>query len=267
MKHFYQAMNRRDFLKAGSAAAAAALLPPAAGAVGVVPGSTHIPDDADNYDFLLPRICDNNPDWDFAPGGDKNFLEQLGHVMRVKVKVQDNVRDLSPENGGAEHFNALVDLTSVEAMRRFPMLFMMGTGAFQIQRERLEVLKEYLLGGGAILMDECASPRRADEFYKSSYLALVTMFGQDAVRPIPEDHEVYRIVYDISQPNFQRWRRSGGNSPGNTGLFIGDRLAAVLTDADIHCGWTDPYDSWVKRAYHEEGLKTGINIFTYFMTH
>lgn len=268
MKNVYCNLNRRSFLKRGVAAvAAASVAPSVAHAITQSPVGVHVPDDADNYDFLLARICNNNPDWDFGPGGDKNFLEQLSHVMRVKVKLQPNVRDENPDNGLAEHFNALVDLDSFESMRRFPLLFMMGTGAFRINQRRLDVLKEYVESGGAVLMDECASPRRADEFYKSSYLSLVAMFGQEKVRPILEDHEVYRNVYDLTQGNFRRWERPNGASPGNVGVFLGDRLAVVLCDSDIHCGWTDPRDRWNKRAYHEEGIKTGINIVTYFLSH
>ncbi|GMV94541.1 MAG: hypothetical protein AMXMBFR82_43190 [Candidatus Hydrogenedentota bacterium] len=260
------ALDRRSFLKQSAATVAAASAFPLA-ANAIPQHGAYAPADADKYDFLMARICNNNPDWDFGPGGDKNFLEQLSHVLRVKVKLQPNVRDEYPSNGLPEHFNALVDLGSIEAMRQFPMLFMMGTGSFRIGQPQLDVLKEYICCGGFVLMDECASPRRADDFYQSSYLALVSMFGQEAVRPIPEDHEVYRNVYDISRPNFQRWQRPGGASPGNVGLFVGDRLAAVLCDSDIHCGWTDPRDSWGKRAYHEEGIKTGINIVAYFLSH
>lgn len=263
MKTNREDMDRRTFLTTSALAVGAA---GGAGAVGIVPGSSYTPPDFDQYDFLLARVCNNNPDWDFAPGGDKNFLEQLSQVLRVKVKLQDNVRDLTPENGGPEHFNALVDLRSYDEMRKLPMLFMMGTGAFRIGGAELDTLKQYLLEGGSILMDECASSRRADDFYNSAYTSLVAMFGDD-VRPIPEDHEVYNNVYDISEPNFHRWKRGAGRSPGNVGVFIGDRLAAFLTDADIHCGWTDPHDNWGKRANHREGIMTGINVVSYFLSH
>jgi len=260
-------MNRRNFLQRTAMAVAAGTTVAATAEAAISQSGAYVPEDTDRYDFLLARVCNNNPDWDFGPGGDKNFLEQLSHVLRVKVKLQPNVRDEYPSNGLPEHFNALVDLSSIESMRKFPMIFMMGTGSFRIGQPQLDVLEEYICSGGFVLMDECASPRRTDDFYQSSYLALVSMFGQEAVRPIPEDHEVYRNVYDISQPNFPRWQRPGGASPGNVGVFVGDRLAVVLCDSDIHCGWTDPRDAWGKRANHEEGIKTGINIVAYFLSH
>ena len=258
-------ITRRTFLGA-TAAGIGALHASQASAVEIVPGQEYHPEDRDNYDFLLARICNNNPDWDFGPGGDKNFLEQLSHVLRVKVKLQPNVRDLEPENGLPEHFNALVDLNSVETMRPYPILFMMGTGAYRLGLTQLDNLKQYILEGGFVLMDECASPRRADDFYQSAYAALLQAFGNEMVRRIPEDHEVYNIVYAMCEPDVQRWKRPGGASPGNTGVFVGDRLAVFLTDADIHCGWTDPRNSWGKRADHEESIKTGINAIAYALS-
>jgi hypothetical protein len=255
-------MSRRSFL--GRIAAATATT---AAAASIAYAQPYVPQDADNYDFLFARIGNNNPDWEYGPGGDKNLLEQLSHVLRIKVKIQSNVRDEYPERGSPEHFNAVVDLSSAESLRKLPFLFMTGMGVFRIGGKQLDNLRDFVCGGGFVLMDECAHPGRADDFYQSAYLTLVSAFGQDAVRPIPEDHEVYSNVYDISQPNFHRWARTGVPSPGNTGVFLGDRLAVVLCDSDIHCGWCDPRDSWIKRAYHEEGIKTGINIVAYAMSH
>lgn len=272
-------ISRRRFIHDSGAtvaaiAGAAALAPKIAQAKGLQDGAW-VPNDADQYDFLFGRICNNNPDWDFAPGDDKNILEQLSDVVRCKVKLQDNVRDEFPENGLPEHFNGVVDLSGLEGMRKFPALFMMGTGGFELRNTaRLQNLKAYLEEGGFLLMDECASPRRSDQFYQSGLRVLRRLFDDTQIRRIPEDHEVYRNVYDISEPNFRRWRRSGSQrsragsaSPGNTGVFIGDRLAVFLCDADIHCGWTDPRDSWGKRADNHESTQTGINVLTYFMSH
>ena len=278
MKPSPDPINRRQFIQrsavvAAAVAGASLLAPPITQAQGLSDGG-YVPDDVDNYDLLLPRICNNNPDWDFGPGGDKNMLEQFSAIMRCKVKLQDNVRDEYPDNGLPEHFNGAIDLTGLDAMRKFPAMFMMGTGSYEIRdRNKLDNLKAYLEEGGFLLMDECASPRRTDQFYQSGLRVLLSIFGDAQVRTIPEDHEIYRNVYDISEPNFRRWRRGSsdrsraGSSPGNTGVFIGERLAVFLCDADIHCGWLDPRDSWGKRANNHESIQTGVNVLTYFLSH
>lgn len=272
MKNPLDTMNRRQFVQRTGAAAAATMITPAITQAQHLENGGWIPADADRYEFLFPRICNLNPDWDFGPGGDKNVLEQFSDVMRCKVKLQDNVRDEYPDNGLPEHFNAVVDLSDLDTLRKFPALFMMGTGSFQSpDYKRLENLKSYLEEGGFLLMDECASPRRSDQFYQSGLGVMQRIFESAQIRRIPEDHEVYRNVYDISEPNFRRWKRhasyANAGQSGNTGIFIGDRLAVFICDADIHCGWTDPRDSWGKRADHRESIQTGINILTYFLSH
>lgn len=277
-------MDRRRFLaQSGVAMAGASLLvPPMAQADDLIDGG-RVPDDRDHFDFLLGRICNINPAWDYGPGGDKNLLEQFSDVMRCKVKLQENVRDEFPEQGRPEHFNGVVDLSNLDTMRKFPILFMTGMGGFDLRDpKKLENLQAYIEEGGFLLMDECVHPGRTEQFYQSSLRALQRIFEASQIRRIPEEHEVYRNVYDISEPGFRRWRRGGvptgttqrsrrsvGSlaSPGNTGVFIGERLAVFLCDADIHCGWTDPRDSWIKRAGNREGIQTGTNILTYFLSH
>jgi hypothetical protein len=146
-------LTRRSFITRGSAATAAftsasLLMPPIAQAQDLVDGG-RLPEDADQYDFLFARVCNNNPSWDFGPGGDKNLLEQFSDVMRCKVKLQENVRDEFPESGNPEHFNAVVDLSNLETMRKFPMLFMTGMGPYRLRDpRRLENLKNYIEEGG-----------------------------------------------------------------------------------------------------------------------
>ncbi|GMV94540.1 MAG: hypothetical protein AMXMBFR82_43180 [Candidatus Hydrogenedentota bacterium] len=262
MQERHEELTRRGFMGRVAAVSAAT-----AGLAGIAHAEQYIPGDVDDYDFLIARVGNNNPDWEYFPGGDKNLLEQLSHVLRIKVKIQPNTRDENPERGKPEHFNAMVDLTSIDDLRKFPFLFMTGMGVYRLGQTQTENLRDYVCSGGFVLMDECAHPGRADDFYQSAYLSLVSAFGQEAIRPIPEDHEIYRNVYDISQPNYRRWVRTGVPSPGNVGVFIEDRLAVVLCDADIHCGWTDPRNSWIKRAHHEESIRTGINIVAYALSH
>ena len=271
-------MNRRQFIQRGTLAAAAlsgaALTTSAIVQAQGFEAGGRVPDDAENFDFLFARICNNNPNWDFGPGGDKNLLEQFSEVLRCKIKSQDNVRDDHPSRGEPEHFNAVVDLSNLDTMRKFPFLFGTGMGSYRPPSgDRLENLQSYIEEGGFLLMDECVHPGRKEDYYQSSADILRHLFRPDQIRPIPEDHEIYSNVYDISEPNFRRWQRRNGSrtselgSPGNLGVFIGNRLAVFLCDADIHCGWSDPRNSWIKRANHREGIQTGINILTYFLSH
>lgn len=258
-------LSRRAFLAAGATVAGSL-------AMGARPRA----DDSRNYDFLFPRVRFDcaGADWNFAPGGDTNLLRAFAQTVRCKVKLHENTHDRNPDAGDERHFNAIVDLENLGPKVEYPILFMTGTGSFSLDRKQRKGLGEYLRAGGFILTDDCGSPRREDEFYYCSVTELDAILGPGTARPIPREHEIWRNVFDLTAPELQTWQRSrtGGGTQGVSvpdalGVFIEDRLAGFISNADIHCGWTDPYDSWMKRANRENSIKTGINILMYALSH
>jgi len=120
--------------------------------------------------------------------------------------------------------------------------------------------------------------RRADQFYEASIRELEAIFGGSAIAPIPDTHEVWRNVYDLTHNRLKVWDRRNGSQQWNVrqgrtavadavGLFVDTRLAVFVSNSDIHCGWTDPHNSWRKRANHEVSIKAGINILMYALSH
>lgn len=225
----------------------------------------------EGYDFLMARVRFKNRDknWNVFPGGDRNLLSRFGQVVRCRVKDDMNCRNERPDNGSEEHFNAVVDLDSLEDLERYPFAFMTGSGGFSLPEKQNRNLMEYIQRGGFILMDDCTSPRRADDFFLSSCRELECAFGSGSLVEIPKNHEIFSNVYDFTSTGLPRWKRSRrvAEIPEAMGVFIGDRLAAFVSVADLHCGWTDPFDRWRKRAGHEDSIKMGINILTYAMSH
>ena len=76
------------------------------------------------------------------------------------------------------------------------------------------------------------------------------------------DHEIYRCYFKFPQgcPMMQ------GVNHGAWGLFEKGtgRLMALATPGDLHCGWMSRYWSPQKNA---EGIKMGINVLMYYLTH
>jgi hypothetical protein len=252
-------ISRRRFLGQSAALVCAAQLAEA------TTGPEHLPTGTNNYDLLLARVS-SLPIWNFGPGGDRNFLARLADELGLRVKLQHGVKDWEPEIGKPDQFNAVVNLESLDSMQRFPILFMMGMGKWRLLPQHQQNLKQYIENGGFVFMDECASPSAEDEFYVSSLNCLNAMFGNEIVRPVPGDHTIYSNVHDIPAQNFQSWKRPNGVNP-DMGVFVGDRLAVYLDNADLHCGWSDPKDEIKRRTQYEEGIQRGINLFEYFLSY
>jgi hypothetical protein len=288
MKQRQQKINRRQFLKAsGGIVLTAAGLGSAHGAE----SSDRGPDDLDMYDFLMPRVKFTHEKrevdrWNVRPGGDANLLRELSSVVRCKVKPVRRAYDWHPQWAAESQLNAVVTFDELRELEKYPFLFMTGENHYKLDGRQKTNLREYILRGGFLLMDDCVVGDGGDFFYKSSYKLLEEVFGSGAVKSIPLQHEIFHNVYDLGEtglpymqllsPTFPPGiRRRGsvglphmhGQNHGARGVFIGDRLAVFLSSTDLHCGWCDSRGRTFGRHNYNKSIQMGINIIMYAISH
>ena len=257
-------INRRDFITQAAkttalATAGMSLLPESAAS------AASKMDDLNKYDFLMPRVkfaCDKRVQatWNTYPGADKNLLQGLSSVVRCKIKLPTGCNNSQPIYGTNDQFNAVVDLTDLTQLRKHPFLFMTAEGHYVLTDRKKQNLKDYIEGGGFLLMDDCVYAGTGDYFYQSSHKILEELFGPDSVKPIPMDHEVFHNIYDfgdIGVPYIQ------GQDHGAIGLFVKGRLAVFLNATDLHCGWANIMGS----QKYKKSIEMGINIIMYAISH
>ena len=261
-------LDRREFLKKASRTVAGVTL--AAGGLQPLTAwarSRLDTQDDQHYDFLMPRVkfsCDSRVGdiWSAYPGADRNLLQAFSSVVRCKVKLPPKCNGMHPHLGTEDQFNAVVDFTDLDELRRYPFLFMTAEGSFDLSDNKKDNLKRYIQEGGFLLMDDCVFNQSGDFFYQSSFRLLEEVFGREAVRHVPKGHEVFHNVYDLEQTGFPYMQ---GVNHGARGIFIDDRLAVFLSSTDIHCGWVR--FSIIPPRTSELCLQMGVNIIMYALTH
>ncbi|UCG57353.1 MAG: DUF4159 domain-containing protein [Phycisphaerales bacterium] len=284
-----ESMNRRRFLSTtGKVVAGAALssCPYAAGVAAAV--QTQHQEDIDRYDFILPRVQfagqrfkgrGSGPDvWNVRPGGDANLLTEFSSVVRCKVKPVKGTNNWQPNYAEPGQLNAVVTLDKLKELTKYPFLFMTEENGFEFSQNQKHNLREYVLRGGFLLMDDCVVGSGGDFFYQSAYKLLEELFGRGAVRRIPLEHEVFHNVYDLGDtglPSLQHRNPMNvrglpymhGQNHGARGVSVGDRLAVFLSSTDIHCGWCDSLGFEFGRENYEKAIQMGINIIMYALSH
>jgi hypothetical protein len=292
MKQEHGQMNRREFLKtAGGTAVGVALatggLDSALGGINPDEGA----DDLDKYDFLMPRVKFAHEKkevdrWNVRPGGDANLLRELSSVIRCKVKPVRGAYDWQPQWAMKGQLNAVVTFDEAKELNKYPFLFMTGENHYKFNSKQKSNLREYVIRGGFLLMDDCVVGSGGDFFYKSSYELLEEVFGSRAVRRIPLQHEIFHNVYDLGDtglpymerqnrvllPRMRRPQQAGlpymhGQNHGARGVFIGDRLAVFLSSTDIHCGWCDSHGFEFGKHNYRKAIQMGVNIIMYAISH
>jgi len=169
-----------------------------------------------------------------------------------------------------------------------PTLFQCGfvmmteVGAAYIDDQEAEALRNYLLKGGFLWVDdfwgEYAWQAWMEQFQK------VLPSAQYPVRDIPKDHPMFRAQFNIPDgvpqiPSIGYWLSSGGDTserradsatPHARGVFdASGRLMVLMTHN------TDLGDSWEEEASNQEyfyefstrGYAFGIDVLVYSMTH
>jgi len=261
--------DRREFLKLSSITAAKAAL--TLGGLGMLGERVAYGANAENieqdYDFLMPRVkfpSDGRVQapWNVYPGADRNLLIEFRRVVRCKIKLPTNCHNTNPLRGREDMFNAIVDLTDLKEMRKFPFLFMTGEGHYNLPESKRNNLRQYIQQGGFMLMDDCVYMNGGDYFYKSTYKILEEVFGPSSVVRIPNSHEIFHNVYDLGEIGLPFVQ---GQNHGARGVFVGNRLAIFLSSTDIHCGYNGHFPK--KSRQYQQSIQRGTNILMYAMSH
>lgn len=264
-------LTRRDALRSAARTGLTAAIA-ASGLTALMAGTARAANaDDDQYDFLIARVKFNGDQsvidvWNVHPGAERNLLEELTKVVRLKVKIPQGCQGVNPYYGNEEHFNAVVDFDNPEKMQKYPFLLMTSEGHFTFNAKEKGNLRKYVEEGGFIFMDDCVADMGGDYFYQCAHELLEEVFGKGAVRRIPNEHEVFRNVYDLSKTGLPSVSTSAVVH-GAQGVFIGDRLAVILSSTDIHCGWVDRVHAWYGARGYEDSIRFGINMVMYSLAH
>ena len=203
------------------------------------------------------------------PGADNNFSVRLAELTRVPVRFDDSRQPV----------HLVVALTD-PLLFRCPLLFMEDIGTVDFSEEEVHRLREYLLKGGFLWVDDSWGSTAW-----SSWVSQITRIlpeGEFPMFDVPNSHPIMHTLYDVKEipqvPSISHWVRSGGRTSergfdSDTVYFKGiqdvrGRLMVLMTHN------TDIADTWERegefpREYFDtfspRGYAIGVNIVLYTM--
>ena len=209
--------------------------------------------------------------WDTDyPAADNNFSVRLAELTRVPVKF-------GPERQPRHVVVPLAD----PLLFHCPVLFIEDTGGAEFTNEEVLRLREYLLKGGFLWMDDSWGTYNWNGWIRQ--ISRVLPPGEFPVTDLPPTHAIMQVLYSVKEvpqvPSMNHWYRSGGQTSENgrdsaTVLFKGihdakGHLMVVMTHN------TDIADSWEREGDNAEffnlfsprGYALGVNVVIYALTH
>ena len=202
------------------------------------------------------------------PASDHNFMLRLSQLTTADVS-----RWADGEPGYA--VVRATDRTLFEC----PFLFASDVGTAQFSDEEVVLLRQYLLKGGFLWVDDFWGERAWT--YWSETIRRVLPFYE--VTDLPSDHPLLRAAYDVQSvpqiPSIQFWRRSGGATSERGGESAQPHLRAIRDEqgrilvlmshnTDIADGWErEGEDEAFFFAFSGDAYALGINVALWALTH
>ena len=200
-------------------------------------------------------------DW---PEAEFFFMQGLTRLTRV------DGAEVSRYNGDGGRRVSLRD----DAIFNFPWLYAVEVGQWYLDEYEAARLREYLLRGGFLMVDDFHGSRQWSGFLES----MVRVFPDRPILEIPEDDEVLHVLYDLDQRvqihgirvlgSGQTWEGDGyephwrGIYDDNNRLMVAINFNMDLGDAWEHADTPEYPEPMTALAY-----RFAVNYVIYAITH
>lgn len=200
------------------------------------------------------------------PDADLNFSYRLQQLTSLQVNPK----------------GAIVDIDA-EQLRHHPFVYLIEPGGISLSDEQAKVLREYLLNGGFILVDDFWG----DEEWEVFHAALKQIFPDREPVELPVEHEIFHMVFPLKvKPQIPsvghamagrsrgitfEWDKPGSETPHYRAVYDDQKRIVMMIchNTDLGDGWEEEgTDPWYFREFSEKyAYPLGINILFYALTH
>ncbi len=202
-------------------------------------------------EFFFTRLQYLSGDWDVDQRMPSNLLNSLVEYTTIAIDAQEKI----------------VPLSDTE-MLHSPFCYLSGHKLVQFTTRERDHFEAYVRHGGFVFVDDCNHD--IDGLFAKSFEAqMAAIFGAEALRKIPNTHELYRNFFQFEKgPPTTAFELNGwGDDLVHDylkGIEIDGRLVVLYSNKDYGCEWD--YDFRNKRWLAEDNTKFGVNMVVYAMT-
>lgn len=160
-------------------------------------------------------------------------------------------------------------------IRRFPFLYALEVGYMNLTDTEVEGLRDYLLAGGFLVIDDFWGTREWENFEHQ----IQRVLPEYPIVDLPLDHPLFSSFYDIEEilqvPNVQNgvsggptWERDG-YVPAVRGIFDdrGRLMVVINWNTDLGDAWEWAENPYYPLQYSTYAFQMGVNMIVYAMSH
>lgn len=217
------------------------------------------PSSEDEFTFVRLKYRGRRSIWDIDwPASDRNFIFQLRKHTNINVSSEEKI----------------VDINSKELFH-YPFAYMLEVSRLILTEAEAKNLREYLLRGGFILVDDFHGGRQWKQFHKQ----FKKIFPKREPVDIPISHPLFHCFYDINElmqiPGAgaalrgKTYEKRDGRPARCLGVYDdnGRLMMMINFNSDLGDGWEHAAENFYPRERSDMAFKLGINAVVYALTH
>jgi len=219
------------------------------------------------FQFICPEFGGGNffprQGWGWAtdyPGADCKFMGGVQRLTGIRVHPHPNVITIMDDE-----------------LFKFPYVYAVEVGGMYLSDEEAARLREYLLRGGFLHVDDFWGYRPEAQNFEEQ---IRKVFPDRPLELLPLNHEIFHTVFDIDEviqiPNMGNgcsggptWERADMTAPGIYGISDdrGRVMVVVTHNSDLGDAWEYMDLPCYPAKYSGQAYRLGINFMIYAMTH
>lgn len=145
-----------------------------------------------------------------------------------------------------------------QALFACPFVHLTGHGNVAFTRAEAENLRQYLIGGGFLHID--------DNYGMDPYIRaqMKKVFPELDFVELPSSHPIYRQKFDFSQTGLPKIHEHDAKRPQGFALIYEGRVVCFYTyECDLGDGWEDPEVHGDTPEAHRRALEMGTNLLQF----
>ena len=204
----------------------------------------------ESFDFYFTRLSYESGDWDVDERMPANVLNSLIEYTTIRVDLTERIVPLSDP-----------------AMLKAPFCYLAGHRLVEFNHAEKQNFETYVKNGGFVFVDDCNHD--IDGVFAQTFEAqMAEIFGDQALKKIPNDHDIYSSFFKFDGPPDTGIELNGwGDDLVHDylkAIEIDGRIAVLYSNKDLGCEWD--YDFRNKRFLAVDNTKFAVNIVIYAMT-
>lgn len=184
----------------------------------------------------------------YGGGGDwyanPTSLPNLAKFCNEHIETSINPKTVNVTPGSVDIFD-------------YPFVHMTGHGNVFFSAEEAENLRNYLMSGGFLHIDDNYG---MDEYIRKE---IAKIFPNKELKELPANYPMFNYFYKFPQ-GMPKIHEHDGGRPQTFGVFVEDRLVLLYTfETDLGDGWENPEVHNDPQEVRLKALQMGANIIKY----